>query len=217
MANSPQPATHDRLRLVTSRNNAGVKELRRLFRDASPNEKGEIAVEGVHLVEEAIRSGLRIPAVFFADSARERAHKLLPQLPKQTETLVLPDEVFSSAVPTETPQGIAALVRVNTSSFADLMRPQPALLVVAAGLQDPGNLGTIARSGEAFWATGLMLAEMQLSVPGTGSPCALQPDRCFDCHQRRWRSLWHSQNSGHAASRCWQPRRTRALRSLRPT
>ncbi len=163
MANSPQPATHDRLRLVTSRNNAGVKELRRLFRDASPNEKGEIAVEGVHLVEEAIRSGLRIPAVFFADSARERAHKLLPQLPKQTETLVLPDEVFSSAVPTETPQGIAALVRVNTSSFADLMRPQPALLVVAAGLQDPGNLGTIARSGEAFWATGLMLAEMTVS------------------------------------------------------
>ena len=163
MANHPEPAADGRLRAVTSRHNAVVKELRRLFHEASPNPKGEIAVEGLHLVEEAIRSSLRITSVFFAESARERAHKLLPQLPKQTEALVLPDDVFSSALPTETPQGIAGLVQVREYAIGDLLKPQPALLIVAAGLQDPGNLGTIARSGEAFGATGLLLAEKTVS------------------------------------------------------
>jgi TrmH family RNA methyltransferase len=153
-----------RLRLITSRSNAAVKELRRLFHDAAPNDRGEIAVEGAHLVEEAIRSGLRIATVFFAESARERAHKLLPQLPKQTQVLLLPDDVFSSAVPSESPQGVAALLRVNQHSLADVLNKQPALLVIAAGLRDPGNLGTITRAGEAFGATGLILADSTVSA-----------------------------------------------------
>jgi RNA methyltransferase, TrmH family len=159
-----ESAADARLRLISSRSNASVKELRRLFHDAAPDEKGEIAVEGMHLVEEAIRSGLRISSVFFAESARDRAHKLLPQLPKQCEVLLLPDDVFSSAVPSESPQGVAAVVRVSPFSLAEVLRAQPALLVLAAGLQDPGNLGTIARAGEAFGATGLLLAENTVSA-----------------------------------------------------
>lgn len=159
-----ESATDARLRVITSRGNVSVKELRRLFHDASADENGEIAVEGMHLVEEAIRSGLRISSVFFAESARDRAHKLLPQLPMQTQVLLLPNEVFSSAVPSESPQGVAAMVRVAQFSLAEALRPQPALLVLAAGLQDPGNLGTIARAGEAFGATALLLAENTVSA-----------------------------------------------------
>src|SRR5208282_2346448 len=154
----------DRLRRVNSRQNARVKELRRGFAEASPNEQGEVAIEGMHLVEEAIRSGLRLSTVFFSHSARPRSHKLLPQLSAHTETLLLPDDVFASAVSSETPQGIAALVRVKSFSLEDLLARQPALLLMTAGLQDPGNLGTMARSGEAFGATGLLLGE------GTVSP-----------------------------------------------
>jgi TrmH family RNA methyltransferase len=164
MTSPIESAAGARLSLITSRSNAAVKELRRLFHQASPNQSGEIAVEGLHLVEEAIRSGLRLSSVFFAQSARERAHKLLPQLSKQTHALLLPDDVFASAVPSESPQGVAAVVQVHQHSLADLLRPRPALLAIAAGLQDPGNLGTIARAGEAFGATGLLLAE------GTVSP-----------------------------------------------
>jgi len=117
----------------------------------------------MHLVEEGIRSGLRLSTVFFAESARERAHKLLLQLSAHTEALLLPDDVFASAVPSETPQGIAALVRPKSFSLDDMFSPPPALLVVAAGLQDPGNLGTIARSAEAFGVTGLLLGERTVS------------------------------------------------------
>ena len=155
--------SEDSLRRVDSRQNARVKELRRAFAEGAPNEHGEVAIEGMHLVEEAIRSGLRLRTVFFSDSARERAHRLLPQLSAQTETLLLPDSVFANAVPTETPQGIAALVKVKTFVLESILATQPALLVIAVGLQDPGNLGTIARSAEAFGVTGLLLGERTVS------------------------------------------------------
>jgi TrmH family RNA methyltransferase len=162
MANSFE--LEGRLRRINSRQNARVKELRRSFADAAPNAQGEVAVEGMHLVEEAIRSGLRLSTVFFSESARERVHKLLPQLSAQTEALLLPDEVFASAVPSETPQGIAALVRPKSSALNDVFAPPAALLVVTVGLQDPGNLGTIARSSEAFGVTGLLLGEGTVSA-----------------------------------------------------
>ena len=158
-----QAEVGDRLRRIGSRQNSRVKELRRLFAEASPNRSGEIAVEGMHLVEEAIRSGLRVGTVFFSELARERAHKLLPQLSSHTDTIVLPDDVFTSAVPTETPQGIAALVQVRVFQLEKVLAVTPALLVVTAGVQDPGNLGTIVRSAEAFGATGLLLGERTVS------------------------------------------------------
>jgi TrmH family RNA methyltransferase len=153
----------ERLRRIHSGQNARVKELRRAFAEAAPTVEGEVAVEGVHIVEEAIRSGLRLTAVFFNESARERVHKLLPQLSAHAEALLLPDDIFASAVPSETPQGVAALVRVKSFALDDAFAPAPALLVAVAGLQDPGNLGTVARSAEAFGATGLLLAERTVS------------------------------------------------------
>ena len=159
----PNSSYESRLRRVDSRQNANVKELRRGFAEATPNPQGEVAVEGMHLVEEAIRSGLRLSVVLFSESARERAQRLMPQLSAHTEVLLLPDSVFASAVPTESPQGVAALVRVRTAELAPILDTSPALLAMTAGLQDPGNLGTVARSAEAFGATGLLLGERSVS------------------------------------------------------
>ena len=153
----------DRLRRIHSGQNARVKQLRRTFGEASANAEGDVAVEGMHIVEEAIRSGLQLTTVFFSESAKERVHKLLPQLSSHTEALLLPDEVFASAVPSETPQGVAALVRVKSFVLEEVCAPAPAVLVAIAGLQDPGNLGTIARSAEAFGVTGLLLGERSVS------------------------------------------------------
>jgi len=153
----------DRVRRVDSSQNSRVKELRRSFAEAAPNQQGEVAIEGMHLLEEAIRSGLRLGTVFFSESARERAHKLLPQLSAHTEALLLRDSVFASAVPSETPQGVAALVRVKSFTLENILAAQPTLLMITAGLQDPGNLGTIARSGEAFSVTGLLLGDRTVS------------------------------------------------------
>jgi TrmH family RNA methyltransferase len=154
---------NDRLRPVSSRQNNAVKELRRAFHSGSPTDDGYSAVEGVHLIEEAIRSGLRFKTVFFSQAAEERSSKLLPQLASQVETLLLPDDVFESAALTDSPQGVAALVKLKTYKLDDVLRAESPLLIGVAGVQDPGNLGTILRSAEAFEANGVLIGDRTVS------------------------------------------------------
>lgn len=153
-----------RLRRIEGRHNPAVKELRQAFAHGERTESGECAIEGVRVVEEAIRSGLRFGAVLFRDSAQNLAERLLPQIGSHVETLLLADKVFDSAVPSDTPQGVAALVRLPEFSTDDLLeRLQIGPIVVVVGLQDPGNLGTILRSAEAFGSAGVILGEGSVS------------------------------------------------------
>jgi TrmH family RNA methyltransferase len=155
----------DRLRPVAGRHNQRLKELRQAFRRAELTAQGECAIEGVKLLEEALRSGQHLDTVFFSDSARPLAEKLLLQINARTETLVLPKALFNSIVPSDAPQGVAALLKLATFSAAQLLdRKSHGPFVIASGLQDPGNLGTILRSAEAFGAAAVFLTE------GTVSP-----------------------------------------------
>jgi len=155
----------DRLLPVAGRHNQRLKELRQAFRRAELTPHGECAIEGVKLIEEAFRSGLTLETVFFSEVARPLAEKLLPQIAARTGTLVLPNALFNSIVPSDAPQGVAALIKIPSFSVASLLDRSPSgPLVVAAGLQDPGNLGTIFRSAEAFGAAGIFLTEGTVSL-----------------------------------------------------
>ncbi len=156
-------AVRNRLRRVESRQNALVKALRSSLRSDRPGNDGYVAIEGTRILEEAIRSGLRFRAVFFRQSAEATADRLLPQIATEVETLLLPDGVFDSAAATETPQGVAALVKFKDFGLEDVLRIPRPLVVVLAGVQDPGSLGTVVRSAEAFGASGALLAEKTVS------------------------------------------------------
>ena len=159
------PRTDSRLRRIEGRHNHLLKQLRQAFSRAERTEDGHCAIEGVRIIEEAIRSGLRFRSIFFRESAQNLAERLLPQIGAQVETLLLPDRLFDGTVPSETPQGVAALVRWKTFSLDDILeRLQVGPILVVVGLQDPGNLGTILRSAEAFGSAGVVLGE------GTVSP-----------------------------------------------
>jgi TrmH family RNA methyltransferase len=154
-----------RLRRIEGRHNSLVKELRQAFSRGELTDSGECAIEGFRVIEEAIRSGLRFRALFVSESGQARAARVLPQIGSHVETVLIPDKLFTSAVPTDTPQGIAALVHLKTFSLNDLLESaSSAPLLVVAGLQDPGNLGTILRSAEAFGAAGVILGEGTVNV-----------------------------------------------------
>jgi TrmH family RNA methyltransferase len=155
----------DRLHRVASRHNQRLKELRLAFRRAELTAQGECAIEGVKLLEEALRSGQHLDSVFFSESARPLAEKLLPHINARTEALVLPNALFNSIVPSEAPQGVAALLKLRAFSSSQLLdRSGDGPFVVGAGLQDPGNLGTILRSAEAFGAAGIFLTDGTVSA-----------------------------------------------------
>jgi len=158
-------AARGRLRRIEGRHNPLVKLLRQAFAGADCTRDGDCAVEGLRIVEEAIRSGLRFRAVFFRESEQDLAERLLPQIGAHVETLLLPNKIFDNAVPSETPQGVAALVHLKEFSLEEILeRLQLGPVVVIAGLQDPGNLGTILRSAEAFGGAGVVLGEGTVSL-----------------------------------------------------
>jgi TrmH family RNA methyltransferase len=152
------------VRIVQSKHNSRLKELRRALAKPGGEAHCLAGIEGPNLLVEAVRAGLRIACVFAGEGAEPLLKSI--NLPSETEILMLPRTVLDSALTTETPQPIAALVEPPEWTWAHLLRHHRKtvpLLVVLAGLQDPGNLGTILRSAEAFGATGVV------TLPGTVS------------------------------------------------
>ncbi len=139
--------------LVTSRANPRAKQLRAAFHGNARLASGLIAIEGEHLLQEAMRSGLVFKTIFLSE------RRVAPEwIPEGVELIELSEEVFASVVDTQSPQGIAALLVPPAWELEALFAGRVAnpLLVIAAALQDPGNLGTLIRSAEAFGATAVL-------------------------------------------------------------
>jgi RNA methyltransferase, TrmH family len=143
--------------VVSSRSNSRVKQLRAAFAGHARLSGGMVAIEGDHLLAEALRSGIVLKTVFVSERREVPA-----MVPRAVEVLKLTDEVFDSVVETRSPQGVAALIVPPVPAIDAVLRGTP-LILIAVGLQDPGNLGTLVRSAEAFGATGV------LTTPGTVS------------------------------------------------
>ncbi len=143
--------------VVSSRANSRVKQLRAAFAGHARLSGGMVAIEGDHLLAEALRSGMALKTVFVSERREVPAI-----VPRGVEVLRLTDEVFESVVETRAPQGVAALIVPPVPTMDAVLRGTP-LILIAVGLQDPGNLGTLVRSAEAFGASGV------LTTPGTVS------------------------------------------------
>ena len=143
---------------ITSRSNARVKTLRAAF-SGKASQSGElVGVEGSTQVLEAHRSGLHIEAIFLREHAIAHLPAEVSELlrAESSRTHVLSTDVFDSAVGTVSPQGLAALIQIPQPPSADSSVNAGTTLVLE-DIQDPGNLGTLIRSAEAFGARQICL------------------------------------------------------------
>ncbi len=153
------PLTLESTLLIRSRNNARWKELRQRLLHSTRAGDDLLAIEGIHLVEEVLRSGITLETLFL----REDTWARVAEFPAK-EVFVVDNEIFNQGCATQAPQGVAALVKKPTASLDSLLQKKNPLILILDAIQDPGNLGTILRSAEAFGATGALL------LPGTVSP-----------------------------------------------
>jgi TrmH family RNA methyltransferase len=135
---------------ITSKSNARVKALRASFSGNASQPGDLLGIEGEHLIAEAIRSGFTLETLFLREGSETLLDRPSLSAPAARDTLTLSRDVFSSAVETASPQGIAATLRLRTPE-PPASQPQSVTLILQS-LQDPGNFGTLIRSTEAFGA-----------------------------------------------------------------
>lgn len=141
---------------LSSAKNPLLQGIRRAAKAGRSTEDGCVVAEGPHLLDEALRSSWKIEQVFATAAARNRHQRLLERI--DSEIVEVSERAFQTITETQTSQGILATLRPRTWSWEQATAGQ-SLLIVLDGLQDPGNAGAIARSAEAFGATGIVLLE----------------------------------------------------------
>jgi len=149
-------------RLVTAFSNSTVKRLRSLRDKKSRREEGLFLAEGLRIITEARDSG-RLPEIIMF-SAEGAKHALAAEIIDATESaggeaIETTADILSKASGKENPQMLVAAYRQPRTSLADVDRASAPLWFVAQALRDPGNIGTILRTGDAVGAGGLILVD----------------------------------------------------------
>ena len=149
--------------MITSSSNARVKQLvqwqkKRKVRD----EDGVFLVEGIRMFVEAPEE--QVQEVYVSESFwKKRKEELdLERWGKRLE--VLSDSVFAHVSDTKTPQGVLLVMKQSVYSAEKVMRGEAPLLMVLDNIQDPGNLGTILRAGEAAGVTGVIMSRDTVDI-----------------------------------------------------
>ena len=161
---APRPTS-----MITSRQHPIVKEFRALARSAGPL----MLLDGWHLLAEAAAARVAVKTIALCGPPTAREQSLIDALRRTgTQVVEVSGSVLNAVSPVNAPTGVVASALIPEVTSADVLSPAPALVLAAAGLQDPGNAGArtsagaggnagaIIRSAAAAGATGVVLDEL---------------------------------------------------------
>jgi TrmH family RNA methyltransferase len=134
--------------VITSPDNQRVKDVLRLRKSRARRDEGLFVAEGVREVQRAVEANLTVREMFVAP-------ELIADWP-QPHTEVSARVLAKMAYRAE-PEGVLAIVEAPKHALPD----NPTLLLVAVGIEKPGNLGAMARTAEAAGADALIVADAQ--------------------------------------------------------
>lgn len=149
--------------MITSNSNAKVKQLLIWQKKRKAREEdGIYLVEGLRMFVEAPEEKVR--EVFVSESFYKKKNEKLKLERWGRKLEILSDSVFAHVSDTKTPQGVLVVMEQMKYSMEELLNVSTPLLMVLDNLQDPGNLGTILRTGEAAGVTGIIMSSDTVDI-----------------------------------------------------
>ena len=149
-------------RLITGFSNPTVKFLRSLRDKKHRKAAGRFLAEGLRLLTDARESG-HLPEMLVMSTSRD-PHPLLDRLEADVlaaggEVLELAPDLLAKITGKDNPQAVAGVFTEFDTALTNLDRSAAKIWLVAQALRDPGNLGTMLRTGDAVGAGGLILID----------------------------------------------------------
>jgi len=149
--------------MITSKANPSIKEIKKLKDRKHRQSTGLFYIEGLRLVGEAVQIGARIEEIIYSPEllSSEFGQNLVQEQAKSGIAAVeVSADVFRYFSLKDNPQGIAAAVHQRWHTLADVnILREGSLWLALDSIQNPGNLGTILRTGDAFGAEGVLLLD----------------------------------------------------------
>ncbi len=153
--------------MISSPANARIKQVVQWQTRAKERQKDQVfVVEGLKLYGEAPRERIRevyVTTEFLERLRRQSERAVLDKL-GETGFEEVTEEVFAKLSDTRTPQGILAVVEQPRYELNQLLLQENPLFLLLEDLQDPGNLGTILRTGEGAGITGVIMSASTVDI-----------------------------------------------------
>lgn len=137
---------------ITSKKNDIIKETKKLQTKKYRKKNQEYLIEGLHLIDEALKYNVEIVNVFATDKFRD--HRIVKKYFDQTYEIT--EEIAEEISDTKTPQGIFAIAKIDESNTEIDFKDRWLLL---DNVQDPGNVGTIIRTADAAGFKGVLIGD----------------------------------------------------------
>lgn len=154
--------------IISSPQNQLIKETKKLQQRKYRESQKLFLIEGIRLAEEALKAKVAEKFFYSLEMLQtERGQTLLSNLQAQMPAkaiIEVSSNVLHTLAETETPQGIVGVARQQDSEICKLEPGNKSLLLIMDSLQEPGNLGTMLRTG---WAAGVTAV---ICLPGTVDP-----------------------------------------------
>ena len=138
--------------IITSKANSVVKNAKKLHQ--KKYRKSAYLIEGWHLFEEAVQTGVTIEKIFALESYRD-------QLAAFPQTVWVSEDILLDLADSQTPQGIVAVVQKEEVGQVDFSQGK---FLFLEDVQDPGNVGTIIRTADAAGYTGVIVSDKSADI-----------------------------------------------------
>lgn len=146
---------------ITSSKNKIIKEIKGLHKRKARWDSQLFIVEGIKIIEEAIRSKLDLKYIVYTEKLleAEEAREFFDLIKDEKNLIKTTEAILKEISDTENPQGVLGLVSFEKRNLDQLFKEEGSFYLYLDELQDPGNMGTIIRSGDAFKLDGIIVGK----------------------------------------------------------